>query len=183
MHSLNLTNTVWPHAFHADSTRSFWPSTSDHSPLAGGVKLASSQALVIAPRPEHGALRYLCITYWFGGTTLGCKTKIKKLAINYFSRGHSELVSHSWKPPGERERKKAPNCLAMWWTLEYWFFSQNNNKKKKKGLCSQHFPLSSDRAATFLSTPSKVTACSAEASTCQMYIVAFAVSIEAPVFQ
>lgn len=132
MHSLNLTNTVWPHAFHADSTRSFWPSTSDHSPLAGGVKLANSQALVIAPRPERGALRYLCITYWFGGTTLGCKTKIKKLAINYFSRGHSELVSHSWKPPGERERKKAPNCLAMWWTLEYWFFSQNSNKKKKK---------------------------------------------------
>lgn len=132
MHSLNLTNTVWPHAFHADSTRSFWPSTSDHSPLAGGVKLANSQALVIAPRPERGALRYLCITYWFGGTTLGCKTKIKKLAINYFSRGHSELVSHSWKPPGARERKKAPNCLAMWWTLEYWFFSQNNNKKKKK---------------------------------------------------
>lgn len=132
MHSLNLTNTVWPHAFHADSTRSFWPSTSDHSPLAGGVKLANSQALVIAPHPEHGALRYLCITYWFGGTTLGCKTKIKKLAINYFSRGHSELVSHSWKPPGERERKKAPNCLAMWWTLEYWFFSQNNKKKRKK---------------------------------------------------
>lgn len=59
----------------------------------------------------------------------------------------------------------------------------SEQQKKKKGLCSQHFPLSSDRAATFLSTPSKVTACSAEASTCQMYIVAFAVSIEAPVFQ
>lgn len=182
MHSLNLTNTVWPHAFHADSTRSFWPSTSDHSPLAGGVKLANSQALVIAPRPERGALRYLCITYWFGGTTLGCKTKIKKLAINYFSRGHSELVSHSWKPPGERERKKSTKLPGHVMDSGILIFL-SEQQKKKKGLCSQHFPLSSDRAATFLSTPSKVTACSAEASTCQMYIVAFAVSIEAPVFQ
>lgn len=132
MHSLNLINTVWPHAFHADSTRSFWPSTSDHSPLAGGVKLANSQALVIAPRPEHGALRYLCITYWFGGTTLGCKTKIKKLAINYFSRGHSELVSHSWNPPGEREREKkhqiAWPCDGLW-NID---FSLRTKKKKQK---------------------------------------------------
>lgn len=60
----------------------------------------------------------------------------------------------------------------------------------KKGLCSQYFPPSSDRAAAFLSTPSKVTACSAEASTCQMYacfvahrfFIAFAVSIELPFF-
>lgn len=141
MHSLNLTNTVWPHAFHADSTRSFWPSTSDHSPLAGGVKLANSQALVIAPHPEHGALRYLCITYWFGGTTLGCKTKIKKLAINYFSRGHSELVSHSWKPPGERERKKkhqiAWPCDGLW-NID--FSLRTTKKKKKKRSLQSAFP-------------------------------------------
>lgn len=63
--------------------------------------------------------------------------------------------------------------------------------EQKKGLCSQYFPLSPDRAATFLSTPSKVTACSAEASTCQMYacfvtqrvFVAFAASTEPPFFQ
>lgn len=36
---------------------------------------------------EHGALGYLCTAYWFGGTTLGCKTKIKKLGINYFFQG------------------------------------------------------------------------------------------------
>lgn len=131
MHSLNLTNTVWPHAFHADSTRSFWPSTSDHSPLAGGVKLANSQALVIAPRPERGALRYLCITYWFGGTTLGCKTKIKKLAINYFSRGHSELVSHSWKPPGERERKKSTKLPGHVMDSGILIFLSEQQKKKK----------------------------------------------------
>lgn len=132
MHSLNLTNTVWPHAFHADSTRSFWPSTSDHSPLAGGVKLANSQALVIAPRPERGALRYLCITYWFGGTTLGCKTKIKKLAINYFSRGHSELVSHSWKPPGERERKKSTKLPGHVMDSGILIFLSEQQQKKKK---------------------------------------------------
>lgn len=144
------------------------------------MKLANSQALVTALCLEHGALGYLCIMYWFGGTTLGCKTKIKKLGINYFffSRGHTELVSHSWNPPG---KKKTPKCLPVWWTLEYWFFFLWT----KKGLCSQYFPPSSDRAATFLSTPSKVTACSVEASTCQMYacfviqlvFVAFAVSI------
>ena len=65
-----------------------------------------------------------------------------------------------------KKKKKHQKCLPVWWTLEYWFFSP---EQKKKGLCSQYFPLSSDRAAAFLSTPSKVTACSAEASTCQMY--------------
>lgn len=96
-----------PHFFYTNWTSSFSIPILKKTSLPGGVKLVKSQALVIALCLEHGALGYLCITYWFGGTTLGCKTKIKKLGINYFSRGHSELVSHSWSPPGKKKQMPA----------------------------------------------------------------------------
>lgn len=85
----------------------------------------------------------------------------------------------------EKKKKKkkhqyACSCDGLW-NIDF-------SLGTKKGLCSQYFPLSSDRAATFLSTPSKVTAGSA--STCQMYacfvtqrvFVAFAAFIESPLF-
>lgn len=122
--------------------------------LPGGVKQAYSQALVTTLSLEHGALSYLCIMYWFGGTSPGCKAKIKKLGINFFFFFLSFLGAGGSNPSlfhrvgTHLVEGKKPHGL---WIIDF-------SLRTEKGMCSQYFPVSSDRAAAFLSTPSKVTA-------------------------